>query len=121
MAPRGRTQNRPLMDMGGTPPAASDGDKKTAKHFMAAQADDDKTDAKAKAANKGLRSAKDNLATMTKLCTAAIATDSDDVKLSCLQEIADLGNAVRDGCRAAMRAVKGTKSDKDAGEEGSNE
>lgn len=98
MASRRRSTSdgdRPMMDMGGTPENASD--------FMAAQADDDRKAAKEKYANKGLRSARETVATMTKAVAHGLASDSDGVKASCLEELAELGNAVRDICRAAMR------------------
>lgn len=88
--------DRPMMDMGGTAP-------ETPADFMAAQADDDRKSAKEKHANKGLRSAREMVACMTKSVAHGLASDSDAVKASCLEELAELGNAVRDACRAAIR------------------
>lgn len=103
MAARKRTQDRPMMDMGGTPPAEE------AKNFMEAKADEDRGDAKSKHANKGLRTAKDLLNEMAKAVAWGLATDDDDVKHMALEKTGDLGNAVRDACRAAMRAASTEK------------
>lgn len=98
---KNRDQDRSVMDASSVAP-----DKVPAKSFLAEQADDDRLDAKAKHANKGLRSAKDTVATMAKAIAHGLASDSECVKLACLEEIADLGNSVRDGSRAAIRSAK---------------
>lgn len=100
MARKPKEQDRTYMDA--SAPAAQD----DAKNFLAEKADDDREDAKAKHANKGLRTAKDLLGTMVKAVAHGLSSDSDDVKRACLDEVAELGNAVRDAARAAMRASK---------------
>jgi hypothetical protein len=96
-----RDQDRGVMDAASVSP-----DKVSAQDFLSGQADDDRMDAKAKHANKGLKAAKDMVATMAKAIAHGLASDSDSVKLACLEEIADLGNSVRDGSRAAIRSAK---------------
>ena len=103
---RKKDQDRVFMDAAGAPPAAT---KAEAADFMHEKADEDRTDAKIRHADKGLRSAKETLATMVKAVAHGLASDSDAVKAACLEEVADLGNAVRDGCRAALRAAKTEK------------
>jgi hypothetical protein len=108
MAARKRKSgDRPLMDMGGTPPQPADDTKgKDAAGFLGEAAEDDREDARTKHANKGLRSAKDAVSAMAKHVAAGLASDTEDLKLALLSEIADLAAAVRDGSRAAMRACK---------------
>jgi len=103
MAARRKDVDRPVMDMAGAvtaPPGTA------ARSFLEEQADEDRGDAKTKHANKGLRTAKDLVATMMKSAAHGLASDSDVVKVACLEELAELGNSVRDGARAAMRQMK---------------
>lgn len=101
MAAKKKTQDRQFMDASGGAATSED-----AKSFLEGQADEDREDAKARHANKGLKNAKDLVATMAKAVAHGLASESEAVKAACLEEIADLGNAVRDGCRAALRAAK---------------
>ena len=97
------------MDMGGTAPEslsnAAQLEVKSA-GFLGDKAEKDREDARTTHANKGLRNAKDLLSTMTKAVAHGLSSDSEATKHHVLTEIADLGNAVRDGCRAALRASK---------------
>jgi hypothetical protein len=74
--------------------------------FLGDQADEDRDTAKTSQAAKGLRTAKDLVGVMAKAIAHGLASESDGVKLACLEEVADLGNAARDACRAAMRDAK---------------
>jgi hypothetical protein len=76
---------------------------KDAKNFLSAQADDDRKDAKAKHLSKGLRTAKELVATMQKSVAHGIASQADEIQRVCLDELAELGNAIRDAARAAIR------------------
>lgn len=96
--------DRPVMDMGGTQPDAAA--KAAAKTFLDEAADQDRGDAQTRHANKGLRQAKEHVQTLAKHCASALASDSMTIKLALLDEIADLGAAIRDGCRAASRDAK---------------
>lgn len=106
------TQDRPVMDMGGTVPEplskATQLEVKSA-GFLGEKAEEDREDARTQHANKGLRNAKDTLATMTKAVAHGLSSDSEATKHHVLAEVADLGNAVRDGCRSALRSSKGEK------------
>ena len=102
-ARKSKAGDRPVMDMGGQV-AAPEGT--AAKTFLDEQADADRGDAKTKHANKGLRTSKDLVATMAKSAAHGLASDSDAVKIACLEELAELGNSVRDGARAALRQMK---------------
>jgi hypothetical protein len=95
-----QTQDRQVMDM------SSQAAEVSAKTFLDDQADEDRTDAKASHANKGLKAAKELLGTMTKAVAHGLSSENDSVKQACLDEVAELGNACRDACRAAIRSAK---------------
>lgn len=101
-ARKNRAADRPLMDMSGQPPEAAAPD---VRNFLVDAAEDDRLDAKTKHLNKGLRTAKDLLATMTKSAAHGLASDSDAIKDACLEELAELGGSVRDSSRAAKRSA----------------
>jgi len=101
---KAKTQDRQFMDASSAP-TAKQTDKK-AKTFMDKQADEDRDDAKATHCNKGLKSCKDLLDQMSKAVAHGIATEHDGQKRACLAEVGDLGNAVRDTARQAVRDSK---------------
>lgn len=76
--------------------------------FMRAQAEDDRRDAVTRSLDKGLKVAKDAVAQMAKAVAHGLASDSDAMKEAVLEELATLGNHVRDEARAAMRRAKAT-------------
>jgi hypothetical protein len=86
-----------LMDKSGGKPAAG---------YMADQAEEDRTDAKAAKLEKGLAAVKDMAAQMAKGIAHGIATDSDEMMAAVLDEVAALGNAIRDRARKALRDYK---------------
>lgn len=104
-----RDQDRSVMDASGAPklaPVAATKDKDAKKNILTETADKDRTDAKARHLSKGLSDAKNLIATMAKATAHGIASESDKVKRDVLDELADLGNAVRDGAREAIRNAK---------------
>ncbi len=92
-----RDQDRPVMDAASSP------------DFMRKQAEEDRVDAKTKHLDRGLKTARDAVATMAKSAAHGLASDSHEVKLACLEELATLGNHCRDATREAMRKAKGEK------------
>lgn len=96
-----KDQDRHVMDASSVDPQ-----RVPASDFLAGQAEEDREDAKARHLNKGLKTAKELCATMAKAIAHGLASDSEAVKLACLEEIGDLGGGVRDGSRAAIRAGK---------------
>lgn len=99
--PKGRDdKDRAVMD------AASQVKPGPAKGYMHDQADLDRGDARSTKLNKALTKVKDDCASMSKAIAHAQATDHDDMKVACLDEIATLGNSIRDAARKAIRDAK---------------
>jgi hypothetical protein len=74
--------------------------------FMHERANLDKQDAATAALDKALCKTKELVATMAKSIAHAQSTESDDMKMACLDEIATLGNKARDKARAAINDAK---------------
>lgn len=104
-----KTQDRTYMDASSAPKPTAVQTDKAAKTFMDRQADEDREDAKASHCNKGLKTCKDLLDQMRKAVDHGIATEHDGQKRACLAEVGDLGNAVRDCAREAVRNSKTEK------------
>lgn len=92
-----RDQDRPIMDRAGD------------KDFLRKQADADRKDAKTRHLDKALKTAREAVSTMAKAAAHGLASDSWDAKEACLEELATLGNHVRDEAREGMRNAKGEK------------
>lgn len=74
--------------------------------FFDAQADDDRTDARSKILKTGLESAKQHAGDMAKLAAAGLATEDESLRAALLNELATLGESVRDCARKAVRESK---------------
>lgn len=74
--------------------------------FMEAQADDDRTDARSRILKSGLETVKEHAGDMSKLAAAGLATEDESLRAALLNELATLGESVRDGARKAVRESK---------------
>ena len=88
--------DRQLMD-------ASGGTAAKGKDFLQQKKAEDKMDAKAKKLNKGLRNAKESNKVLVTALAHGMATESDEAKKACLEEVATLAESIRDGSRTALR------------------
>ena len=76
------------------------------KSFMHDQANLDKQDAVTAALDNALGKTKTLSATIAKSIAHAQSTESDEMKIACLDEIADMSNSIRDKSRQAIRDAK---------------
>lgn len=96
-AKKSSAKDAPIMDKAGA---------KKGPGYMGNQADLDRGDAKAAKLEKGLADVKDSAAQMVKAIAHGIATDSDEMMSAVLDEVATLGNGIRDRARKALRDWK---------------
>tara|TARA_R110000796_G_scaffold229663_6_gene347092 strand:+ start:1271 stop:1717 length:447 start_codon:yes stop_codon:yes gene_type:complete len=94
--PRGDDRDRSIMDKAGA----------TSPTFLHEQANLDRQDAATAALDKALGKCKELAAAIVKSIAHAQATETDEMKMACLDEIATLGNKCRDKARTAIRDAK---------------
>lgn len=86
------------------------GDKVKGGTFMHDKADLDRTDARTSKLQKGLSDCKEHAATMVKAIAHGIATESEEMVLAVLDEVANLGATIRDRAKRAIREGKASQN-----------
>lgn len=89
-------------------PTAKQTEKK-AKTFMDKQADSDRDDAKTEHCAKGFKKVRDLVGRISKAAAHGLATEEPAQMRSCLTEIGNLGNSIRDTAREAVRNSRDEK------------